>query len=52
VRDALKPLPGVVAVDVKPGERDFTVAFDPARVNVGQMLAALQAAREPAAVRE
>ena len=52
MRGALQPLAGVVAVDVEPGNKDFTVAFDPAKVTVTAMLAALTAAREPATVRE
>jgi hypothetical protein len=51
VRGALQPLPGVLAVDVTPGKQDFTVAYDPAKVDVDRMLAALTTAREPAKVR-
>ena len=51
MRGALRPLAGVLAVDVTPGNQDFTVAFDPAKVTVDAMLAALKAAREPATVR-
>ena len=52
MRGALQPLPGVLSVEVTPGRQDFTVAYDPAKVDVDRMLAALQAAREPATVRE
>jgi allophanate hydrolase subunit 1 len=51
VRGALQPLAGVRSVDVQPGNRDFSVAFDPAQVTVDALLAALRTAKEPAARR-
>ncbi|HLU39035.1 MAG TPA: hypothetical protein VK081_06595 [Planctomycetota bacterium] len=47
MRGALQ-LDGVLAVDVRPGQRDFTATYDPRTASVAQMLAALHAAREPA----
>ena len=52
MRGALQPLSGVKAIDVRPGDRDFTVAFDPAKTTIDAMLAALRAAREPAVARD
>jgi allophanate hydrolase subunit 1 len=48
VRGALQALSGVQRVDVTPGNRDFTVAYEPAMVTVEAMLAALRTAKEPA----
>ena len=50
MRGALEPLEGVTAVAVRPGQRAFSVLYDPGRVGVDAMLAALEAAGEPARV--
>ena len=50
MRSALKPIPGVAKVDVKVGENNFAVEFDPAKVSVDKMLAALKDAGEGAKV--
>ena len=42
----LQPMAGVSKIDIKEGEEGFTVEFDPAKVSVESMLAALQA-KEP-----
>ncbi|MCB9869173.1 MAG: hypothetical protein H6836_05400 [Planctomycetes bacterium] len=48
MRGALKPFAGVEIVDLKAGNTKFQVKYDPAKVKVEDMLAALDKAREPA----
>ncbi len=48
MRGALKPLPGVGEVTVRPGRRAFSVYYDPAKSKPDEMLAALKKAGEEA----
>jgi allophanate hydrolase subunit 1 len=48
VRGALNKVEGVGNIAITQGNRDFTVAFDPKKVKVADLLAALEKAGEPA----
>ncbi len=48
VRGALQQVPGVEEVMIRASVKQFTVAYDPARTDVDAILAALEAAGEPA----
>jgi hypothetical protein len=46
VRSTLGKFPGVEIQNLSAGQRDFDVKFDPAKVKLDDMLAALKAAGE------
>lgn len=46
MRGALGNVDGVARIDIRAGEKDFTVHYDPARITPQQMVAKLQAAGE------
>ena len=48
MRGALKPLPGISKVDITAGEKAFSVEYDPKKVDVDKILAALEASGEKA----
>jgi allophanate hydrolase subunit 1 len=52
VRGALATLPGIVKVDVEPGNRDLTVQYARDKVTVDDMLRVLAAAKESAKPKE
>ena len=43
---ALEKAPGVSKIDIKEGEMDFTVHYDPAKIKPADMVAKLKAAGE------
>ena len=49
MRGALQ-IDGIAMVDVAPGRRDFTVVYDPAKVDVATVLSLLRKKGEPAQV--
>ena len=51
MRGALEPLPGTLRVNVRPGRKSVTVAFDAGRISPDEMLAALKKAGEEASLR-
>jgi copper chaperone CopZ len=48
VRGTLGDLPGVKGVHIRLNAKDFRVSYDPKTTDVDQILAALEAAEEPA----
>ncbi len=46
MRGALEKADGVTRIDIKEGEKDFTVHYDPARIQPADMVAKLKAAGE------
>lgn len=49
MRGALDKVPGVTHIDIKAGDKDFTVHYDPAKIQPADMVAKLKAAGESGA---